>query len=100
VPGVVDDPPPRVEAGALVPVQIVNERKRVVRPRRGGARKNPVRALQQRINGSELGRESLVVGGALPSPLLFSCVSTHGRAEHGISAVLLFHSALAQGCKA
>ena len=97
---VVDDPPPLLEPVSFIPIEIVNERKRIVRPRRGGARKNPVRALQQSINGGELGREGLVVGGPFPSPLLFSSVPTHGRAEHGISAVLLFLSALAQGCKA
>src|SRR5688500_6495605 len=42
VAGVVDDPPPLLEPGSFVSVEIINERKRVLRPRRGGARKDPV----------------------------------------------------------
>ena len=36
-----DHPPPRVEAGALVPVQIVDERERVLRAGRDGAGEHP-----------------------------------------------------------
>src|SRR5215207_10147359 len=72
--GVVDDPAPFVEPGSFVPVQIVNERERVVRPRRGGARKDPVRAFEQGIDRGERGRESLVVETALPFPLVVGFV--------------------------
>ena len=64
--GVLDHAKPLLKAGALVPVQIVDEGERVLRAGRHGAGERAAGALQHGIDGGELGREGVIVAGALP----------------------------------
>ena len=65
--GVLDHAKPVLKAGALVPVQIVDEGERVLRAGRHGAGERAAGALQHGIDGGELGRQGIVVAGASPA---------------------------------
>ena len=96
--GVLGHAKPLLKAGALVPVQIVDERERVLRAGRHGAGERAAGALQHGIDGGELGREGVIVAGALPGLFLGRLVN-HGDSS-ARSAASPLRPALAQGGEA
>ena len=96
--GVLGHAKPLLKAGALVPVEIGDECERVLRARRHGAGERAAGALQHGIDGGELGREGVIVAGALPCLFLGRLVN-HGDSS-ARSAASPLRPALAQGGEA
>ena len=94
-PGVLDPASPLLEAVRFVPIQIVDEGERVLRASGRGAGEHAVLAFERGIDGGELGREGVIVKGALPCTLPGRILVERGLVIR--NAARLPFPALAQG---